>query len=175
MAEAAIYTALAVLLLGAVYTDVRWGRIFNWLTAPGFLIGLALNAGFFGVQGFVRGIEGAALALAVFLVLSIFGRMIGAGDAKLLMAVGTLLGPYLLGWSMVYGAIIGGVLALLLALSRRRLRQEVVGMGNAVIGRAFAGSRMDFQNSTSLRLPYALPLGLGVLVSVLLDGGAMIL
>jgi prepilin peptidase CpaA len=175
MAHAIIYTVLVVVLAAAVYTDVRWGRIRNWTTVPGVIAGIVLNTAFFGLSGLVLSLEGAALALGVFLALSIVGRIIGAGDAKLLMAVGALIGPTLLGWSMIYGALVGGFLAVVLALSRCRLRQELASMGNSLVLRLFAGYRMDLGSSPSLRLPYAVPLALGVLASVILRGGVKVL
>ncbi len=118
MAATTIYIALAALLAAAVYTDVRWGRICNWITAPGVLVGIMLNVAFFGLSGLLLSLQGAALALGIFIVLSLFGRVIGAGDAKLLMAVGALVGlqmPSLLsipfsGWA------VATVLALLMGL-----------------------------------------------------------
>ena len=45
-------------------------------------------------------------------------RAMGGGDVKLLAAFGAWLGPVLVFWVAVYGAIAGGVLALLLVLWR---------------------------------------------------------
>ncbi|MCD6352512.1 MAG: prepilin peptidase [Armatimonadetes bacterium] len=169
-----IYIPLATLLGLAVFTDLRWGKVFNWLTAPALALGLLLNGVLHGTAGLVAGLEGAGLALAVYIVLSLFGRLLGAGDAKLMMAVGAFVGPSLLGWAMAYGAIIGGVLAVLMALSRRRLCQEVASMGQSVLLRTFAGYRLNISATDSLRMPYAIPLALGVLAALIVHGGGML-
>ncbi len=44
IAPVAIYTVLGILLLVAVYTDFRWGKIRNWTTLPAVGLGLGLNA-----------------------------------------------------------------------------------------------------------------------------------
>jgi len=35
------YVSLAALLIAAAVTDVRTGKVFNWLTYPAVLVGLA--------------------------------------------------------------------------------------------------------------------------------------
>jgi prepilin peptidase CpaA len=70
------------------------------------------------------GLAGALAGFALGLVLMLPGHVIGAtgaGDVKLLAALGTWLGPARIGSAFVYTAIAGGALALIVALHRRRL------------------------------------------------------
>ena len=63
----------------------------------------------------------------------IFGAT-GAGDVKLLAAAGALLGPTDTIYAFLYTAIAGGVLALLVAVARRRLTQTIGTAGRLIAG-----------------------------------------
>ena len=49
----------------------------------------------------------------------------GAGDVKLLAAIGAWLGPWGAVWTALYGAVAGGVMAVAVALARRYARTAV--------------------------------------------------
>lgn len=107
------YGLLLACCLAAVVTDMKWQRIPNSLTVPTFALGLLMNliratwlgnngapGRFFGLTGLVGGIaEGFCFALAGFVVaFALFTVLLilmkcGAGDVKLMAAVGTWVGP----------------------------------------------------------------------------------
>src|SRR5207237_10402001 len=71
---------------------------------------------------------GAVEGLAVGLLLMLPGHAIGrtgAGDVKLLAAVGTMLGPQAVMMAFLYTAIAGGALAVLVAIGRGSLRRTI--------------------------------------------------
>lgn len=74
----------------AAVTDYRAGKVYNWLTLPLFGLGL-LVAAWTGAHALLSASLGAGLALAIFLPLFLLG-VFGAGDVKLLMALGAALG-----------------------------------------------------------------------------------
>ena len=85
------FLALLMLLTVAVLTDLRERRIPNKVTVPGLLAGLVIGAVLEG--GFPQvALGGASLALLVSFPLVALGGL-GAGDAKLLTAVGAFVGP----------------------------------------------------------------------------------
>lgn len=75
----------------AAVTDYRSGKIYNWLTLPALVIAIALAA-FAGRASLAQAALGLAVATALFLPLYLTG-VLGGGDVKLLMALGTWLGP----------------------------------------------------------------------------------
>ena len=107
----------------AVVTDVRTRRIPNALTA-------SMAAAGFGVAVMGMGVTPAqaALGLLVGLVVMLPGHVIGAtgaGDVKLLAAIGSLVGPSLALRVCLYTAVAGGVIALAVAARRGLLAWTV--------------------------------------------------
>ncbi|MFZ5479900.1 MAG: prepilin peptidase [Myxococcota bacterium] len=82
---------LLVLMLGAVWTDVRTQKIRNVLTFPTMLVGVAMAPLF--AAHWSLGVVGLLATFAVALPGFMFGGAIRAGDVKMLAAAGSLLGP----------------------------------------------------------------------------------
>ena len=116
------YIAIALALtvvMAAVYTDLKHGKIYNKLTFPVIAVGLLLGGMASGLDGFLFSLRGLFVAsLSVFLFLAY--QLIGGGDAKLLLAVGALMGPNFALYTLLYTALSGGLIAIL-ALARRRI------------------------------------------------------
>ncbi len=162
----AIITIIVVAI--AVYTDVRYGKIYNYLTLPAMGLGLVLNTIGGGVDGLVASLGGVGIALALFLMSRFLGRILGGGDIKLLGAVGALQGATFLVWALLYTALIGGVLAIIVAIGHGILWQRVKNLVAACYLRTVAHVPMEIeiQDSKSPRLPYAIAIGLGSLVAL---------
>lgn len=154
---------LTLLLLIALGYDIATRRIPNWLVLTGLLAGIGyslLVAA--GQPDPLRSLLGAVTGLAVMLPLYFF-RTMGAGDIKLMAAVGAFLGPLpVLGAALLTFAA-GGVLALLAAFGSRswsRVFDNLRLMGVVVAsGRASGLSLRDVQ--TTGRLPYAIAIAIG--------------
>ena len=111
----------AVLLCGAAaWCDLRFRRIPNALTLPTLAIALCLHGVTHGLPGLLSSLLGMLVAAAVVLPGYAFG-FTGAGDVKLLAAVGALLGfPGAL-FAALLSLVLGGVLSVVLSLLRRNL------------------------------------------------------
>lgn len=122
---------LSLLTVSAVYTDLRFGRIYNKLTLPCMAAGVALGLINSGFMGMLDSIAGAGLVMALFLALGQKAG-IGGGDIKMMMAVGALMGVRFAVWAMLFTAVTGGVLAILVMASRgslaSTLRSAVTGL-----------------------------------------------
>lgn len=112
-----VWALLVAAGLLASFTDLRSMRIPNWLTFPLLAAGLAYGLARGGLAGLGDAAAGAAVAGAIFIAAyAIAGG--GAGDAKLMMALGSWLGfdPSLV---LVLGVTVcGAVWAILLTIFR---------------------------------------------------------
>ncbi len=156
-------TIIQVLMLAAVaiavVTDVRRRRIYNALTFPTMAVGLVLNTALDGPKGFLLAASGLLLGGALFFVpVAMGGR--GAGDLKLLAALGALGGPVFVFWCAIFTSIIGAVIAIVTLLVRRRFVSVVGGMALE------AASGQVPQAKSNIRLPYAIPIALGAIAAL---------
>jgi prepilin peptidase CpaA len=125
------------MLCWAAYTDVKDGRIPNQLSLTGIALGLILGLSAGGWDGLRLGLMGllaggAPLMLLYLIGLSIRKPLMGAGDVKLMAAIGAFVGPVGALWSMYYGiwiAALAAVAMLLYSFARRRPRPKTVALG----------------------------------------------
>lgn len=169
MTSAPVYIGLAFtgLLLLAAFTDVRERRIPNSLTVTGILAGPVLWGLLAGPGAAVGAMLGAGLALVVGMALFALGAL-GGGDAKLLAVVGAFLGPVRLLVACLVIAVLGGVLALSMAIGTRRLGPTLIstwmlGLNLVTFGRR--GSRMSIDSPGSHTLPYGAVIAAGAMVT----------
>jgi len=106
---------LSSTLLVAMITDIRVRKIPNLLTFPAVIVALAFHTVTGGWKGFVFSGEGLALGIALFLIPYIMGGM-GAGDAKLMGAIGAIIGPRGVFLACLFTAVAGGIYALMVFL-----------------------------------------------------------
>ena len=159
---------VGILLATATWIDVRTGRIPNMLSFPALVLGLVARLAFQGSGGLVQGLEGALLLGAILFPGWRVGWM-GAGDVKLMAAVGAWLGlPHAL-FALLATLIAGGVVALVTAARTGNLRRTVFGAARlgawVTIG---AGQGAPPPTTSGLRFPFAIAIFLGT--SVILWG-----
>jgi len=115
---------LLLLLLGAVFTDLRSRKVYNWMTFPAILYGLIYHSVHAFPYGAMKSLMGVFIVFIV-LVGPFALYWIRAGDVKLLMAVGAITGPFFTVVVMLLSAIAGGVLALLYMIARRKFFKKI--------------------------------------------------
>jgi prepilin peptidase CpaA len=150
---------LVVLLAIAVQSDLRHHRIPNKLTLVGLGAGLGLQTLAGGMHGLVSGLLGAGVGLACFAPFYLL-RAMGAGDVKLLAAVGAFLGPQVALTAALLALLAGGLGAVAYVLWRilHASAKTLVREGLAAAGvSACVAARL----ARSERLPFALPIALG--------------
>ena len=170
-----IEVVLLALVLGAAVYDVRYRRIPNWLTLLGVLVGVGLNTFLYrGWQGMRFALLGLALGFGVYFVLYAM-RAMGAGDVKLMAAIGSMVG-----WSDWFGifvitAIIGGLAALVLVATRGRLKKTLFNvsfiLSEMKSGRpAYVGrEELDVRSPKALGLPHGAVIAVGTIIFLMLS------
>ena len=162
-----LFDAVALSITAAV-VDVRQRRIPNWLSYSGMLLGVAQRCFYFKWNGLASAVAGILMAGGIMLVFYIV-RAMGAGDVKLMAAIGSIVGvrdvvPVLLGT-----AIFGGVLALAYALYRKRLGATLKNVGSVLHFHSWGGLHahpdLNLGNPETLRMPYGLAIAAGTLYS----------
>lgn len=129
--------ALVAGALVATIVDIRTRRIPNELTASIAGIGVGLAAA--GISGLSiwASLAGFALGLALMLPGHVLGAT-GAGDVKLMGAVGAVVGPAIVISAFLFTAVAGGVLAVVVAARRRRLSATFANTGRLIAAPADA-------------------------------------
>jgi len=165
-------TTCAILIPGillASWIDYAQRRVPNWLNATLILIGFAVQAAYFGWSGISTGFLGLLTGFGLLIVPWMMHGM-GAGDVKLMAAIGVWLGPLLTLYSFALGAVIGGVTAVVMIVSTGRLRMACANFGvilakcsNPQTVFSEVGSAKSF-GVTSQLLPYGVPLTAGTLI-----------
>jgi len=150
----------------AAAIDLRTGRIPNPLTAFVAVAGFILAG--LGLSGHSMGgaLVGALLGFALMLPGHVLGGT-GAGDVKLLAALGTLLGPGGVVMAFLYSAIAGGLLAVGHALTRRRLATTLSRTARLVAAPAGTKNEID-QAAHASRFAYGPALAIGAIAAALL-------
>ena len=156
--------AVTILLTAlAAFVDFRSRKIPNWLTVPAFVAGLTLRTVLFGWPGAKSALEGTGLALLVLLPLVLM-RALGAGDWKLMGAVGAFLGPLMFLFVLVGSILVNGVVALAEMMRTRRVRETFNNLRVLVQGFFTFGLRAN--PKISLDNPELLKLPFGVAVAI---------
>jgi len=133
--------ALALACYGG-WMDWRTQRIPNWLTVPGALAGLAANAILQGWHGALISLEGAGLALGLLLPLVLL-RGFGAGDWKLMGAMGAVLGWREMLAVLFASVVISAVLAVFQMVAARRVKATLWNVMTLIMGFATVGLRTN--------------------------------
>jgi prepilin peptidase CpaA len=168
MQTAQIVWALTLALtFSAGLLDWRSRRIPNLLTVPGLLVGVTVHTMLSGWHGTLFALEGAGLAL-VLLLAPVLTRVLGAGDWKLMGAVGAFLGPVLMLFVLFGSIFAAGLMALVHMMRAGRVVQTFRNM--IVLARgvfAFGikpNPKMSLDNATLMRLPFGVAVALATLI-----------
>ena len=164
---------VCVVLVAAIY-DLKFRRIPNWLSLSGMVLGAGFNALLFGWHGLEDAGLGLLCAVAIYLPLYLIHGM-GAGDVKLMAAVGTIAGPH--DWFEIFvaTAIIGGVISLTVVASKNRLTQTLQNVA-VIAGELLhfrspssSDSTLSFRHRDAIGLPHAAAIASGCIVYLLFN------
>lgn len=160
MNELVINLTLIGTLAVATVTDLRARRIPNVLTFGTFALGFVLSTFLGGGDGLISSAQGAGLALAMFLPLYVL-RGLGAGDVKLMAAIGALKGPEFVLFTFAWAAVFGGAMAL---AGLARSRKMTLAFAHLFFFKFFP--RPDGSFISAGRMPYAPAIAAGALLAL---------
>jgi len=167
-----IYAISSVLTAstGAVF-DICSRRIPNALTASAIVAGLAAHALLDGLPGLATSLEAGLICGLVFFLFFLAGGM-GAGDVKLMTALACMMGLSNVASLMLLTALSGGVLAVVLALVRGRMKETLSNIGSLLVHHCTHGVAphpdLNLDNPQTLRLPYGVAIASGSILTVLM-------
>ncbi|HHV34461.1 MAG TPA: prepilin peptidase [Syntrophomonadaceae bacterium] len=159
---------LFIVILICLITDLRERKIYNKVVFPAAAVGIIVNTAHLGLPGLWTSIGGLITGVLIFIVPFAMGGL-GAGDVKLLGAVGALKGPLFALYTALGTALIGGVIALLVLLWQSRLLSTLKRLGAAVGVLVGGGGKtallfIDRTPYSSL-IPYGLAIFLGTIAA----------
>jgi prepilin peptidase CpaA len=158
---------VVVLALLATREDLRTRKVPNLLTGSAFLLGLAVHLVMGGPQGLLGALAAGVLAGAILLPGWLL-KFMGAGDVKLMAAIGAWLGSprlalYAALFSLVAGGIISVVAAARLGILSRTVRNAALLLPRVVAGAGPSGAPLE---TSGVRVPKALAFLTGTLFAL---------
>lgn len=164
-----LWTAALALAAVACWQDWKSRRVPNRLTVPALVAGLVANGIFGGWAGLWAALTGAGLALAILLPVVLL-RGLGAGDWKLMGALGAWLGPQLILRVLFTAVLIAGAWAVIEMIRQRRVGQTLRNLWELVRGFVVFGLRphpsLTIENPGLIRLPFAVAVAAATVISV---------
>jgi prepilin peptidase CpaA len=157
---------LSILTLVAAGFDIRYRRIPNWLVLAGILTGFLWNLYSSGWSGLGHAATGFGLGFALYFPLYLL-RARGAGDVKLLAAVGAIVGPGNCFWMFLLTAVLGGAIALVWLTIRGRVRHTFFNLSWIIsdltkLRAPYQSSEeLDVKSNKGMRLPHGAMIAVG--------------
>jgi prepilin peptidase CpaA len=158
----------AVLILACI-TDLRTRRIPNVLTFSAIAAALLYHAAIGGLNAAGWSLAGCLLGALLFFPMFAL-RGMGAGDVKLLAAVGAWLGPSQVAIVALVSSLAGGVIAIAVALGHGYLRTAIHNLWMLLMHWRVTGIRplqeVTLEGTRGPRLAYAVPISIGTMVTL---------
>jgi prepilin peptidase CpaA len=161
-----VQVLLALVVIPAAMYDLRYRRVPNWLTLTGLLLGIGLNTFLYETPW--KPLEGLGLAFLIYFPLYLV-RGMGAGDVKLMAALGAIVGPWDWLGILVLTSLFGGVAAMILIVSKGRIQKTFENIRMILISLGhrhapYAGNpELDVRSDKGVRLPHAVVIAFGAL------------
>jgi prepilin peptidase CpaA len=163
---------LSVILIVSAVIDLRTQKIPNLITYPAMVIAFSYHGTFWGGNGLLFSLTGLSVGIALLLLPYLLGGM-GAGDAKLMGAVGGMIGAKAVFYAFLCTAIVGGIYALVLILMRRTyfngfFKQKMVTLWAFILTRKYIPDPIQVDKNRP-RLCYGLAITLGTGLYIFLN------
>jgi prepilin peptidase CpaA len=111
MMDQTLLLTIAIIAVTVIITDYRFQRIPNGVTFPTMVCAVLYHSLMTGQSGLLFSLSGLLIGIAILFIPYLMGG-VGAGDVKLLGALGALTGPSGVILVTLYAALVGGVYAI---------------------------------------------------------------
>jgi prepilin peptidase CpaA len=160
---------VGILLTLACLTDLRSRRIPNVLTLSAAAAAVLFHLATGGWSAAAWSVAGLVLGALLFFPMFAL-RGMGAGDVKLLAAIGAWLGPGQVAAVALATSIAGGAIAVVVALAHGYLRSALTNLYFVLAHWRVAGVRplpaVTLDHGNGPRLAYAVPIAIGTVVTL---------
>ncbi len=127
---------LFIILSYSLYTDLKYGKIYNFITFPSIAAGLIFNA-IINPAGMTAGLLDSLAGLAgtfIFFILPYIFGALGGGDVKLTMAIGALKGYYFTACAILFIGLVSFALSLFVFAMQLLKDRKFSGILDIIIG-----------------------------------------
>lgn len=152
------------------WSDFRSRLLPNWLTVGGAALALLFRLGTGGWPSLIDGFAAACVAGSVLLIPFLLNGA-GGGDVKMLFAAGAIAGwakLFMLLWTTsVVGVVMGVMMLISGRLDGARLRHGLRCLWDWRYDRAAGAATIPPRDSTRVRIPFSLPIAVGLVVALI--------
>jgi prepilin peptidase CpaA len=153
----------------AVFTDLQWRKIPNWLTFPSMICGMAYCVFVNGIPGFFFSFLGLMVGIGLLFVVHITTGM-GAGDVKLMGAIGCFLGPKNILYICLFSCIFGLLYAIIYVIFQKNAKAFFARYGLMMKILLLTG-KISYAppppGEKSYKIYFAIPIALGTIFFIL--------
>ena len=166
-----ILLLLSSLIVSAII-DFRSQKIPNLITLPTATIALLYHFFIHGIDGLIFSALGLVTGIGLLIIPYMLGGM-GAGDAKLMGAVGAIIGSKNVFVAFLFTALVGGIYAVILILLNQKqfkgfFKKQLVTLQFYIFTRKFIPDPIE-ENNKKPRLCYGVAIALGTFIYMGLD------
>lgn len=166
-----LYLALITVLLISLITDLQQRKILNVVTIPSMVFGLLFHTIMHGFDGFLYSGAGLLVGFGLLLLPYLLGGM-GAGDVKLMAAIGALMGTTFVLYSFLFTAIIGGLISLFLIVYYKGFKNSIKSLyyGLPFLKGNLGSLVLEKSKKDRITFPYGVAIILGTLCAFVWGG-----
>lgn len=159
---------LIFVLIICLFTDIKTKKILNFVTLPTITFGFLYHFLREGLAGFLFSGKGFLVGLGLLFIPYLLGGM-GAGDVKLMAAIGALMGTNFVFYSFIYTALIGGVIALVLIIKRNGFKNTIKSLFYRVVffRSNFGSINISRGDKNNISFPYGVAIVLGTFINLI--------
>jgi prepilin peptidase CpaA len=166
-----ILLLLSILSISAII-DFRLQKIPNLITFPAIIIALLYHFFTNGIDGLTFSVLGMATGTGLLIIPYMLGGM-GAGDAKLMGAVGAIIGSKSVFVAFLLTALVGGIYALIIILVNKKqfkgfFTKQLITLKLFILTRKFIPDPVE-ENNKKPKLCYGVAIALGTFIYMGLD------